>query len=309
MAQLLYGGSFDSLAGQQRGYDELAYQIAEANRRAQQQAEAQRANYDFQNAAAQQAAMERQQSVEQAAQQNYFENVRRQQERAATEGLQQQSLGLEARKLSDVEQQQRDVEAQTKEARKEQQAGQDYSEVVKAIESGAIKDPNQIPQLFPNLNPIQLQRAHAYWQDYNAQLQQQYQAQLSGAGMMNADLAARRKAAVTGVGQPPMIFGRADYEKRLAAAQQPYDEAGVAPIVENPRFAKIAPTVNFDPAAQRFVPNMPAPYQFQPRQTSMTVAPPVAPAAQPPQQFTPGQRVRQDGVVYEFDGKNWNPVE
>lgn len=42
--------------------------------------------------------------------------------------------------------------------------------------------------------------------------------------------------------------------------------------------------------------------------TTATAPMPLSGAAPSPQQFTKGQKVQQNGVTYQYDGQNWNPI-
>jgi hypothetical protein len=287
----VFGNSFDSVAGQKNLYDNMALRIAESDRQARMQADQQ----------AQQNDIFAQRQQEEDARQRADEIFRRQQaavgqqqagQQAATQRYQ---FGAELADKQASEAQRAKEFGQSLDLQKSQVAGNkaepnanaDYNEVVQRIDRGEIDDPNKIPALFPNLNPIQSQQAAEYWKQQNQSQQEGYRGLMATAQAATAAVKANRLAKVD-TGKKTggfMGFGGTKVPPTIADLPTITEDEALSTLASQRQFAHALPTLQWDETAQQFLPivKQPKGYQFP------GVLRGTAPAAVPPPPNLTGQ--------------------
>lgn len=248
----IYGDSFGGVAAQRNYYDSL-------NTRIQQDASKQ-AQEDYQFGVQQQLAQQRQEQENQRQQSaQYYQSVQdaqRQQNQdksAATEAYQFGAGQTERKREFDtnVDLTKKQYDDSTNQAK--------LNAALTSINSGEITDPADIPKLHPELTALQQEQAVAAFNAKNRQDVQAYKNVMGLTPALNSDVAA------------------AIAKKGINLTQDEADAIQGAPKYSKTKGINL---LEWDETSQRFVPNAPTPFGFQP--PSPRSAPVATPAVQTP---------------------------
>lgn len=259
----LFGNNYSDLAQQRLSYDTLNLQTAERDRSARDSA------YQFQAQQQQEANRQAQENSRQSAQQ-YYQSVQDAQRQTnqdqATKTANYQFGVTEADRMASEGERKREFDTNVDLEKKQYDESKNQSKLNSAlasINSGEIQDPADISKLHPELTPLQQEQAAAAFTAKNRQDVAAYKNIVGLTPSLNADVAAELAAKVS-KGEP---------------AKLTQDEADA--IQGAGKYAKVKGInlLEWDDAAQRFVPNASPPYGFQP--PAPRAAPTPAPA--PPQ--------------------------
>lgn len=251
----VFGGSYDAVAGQKNFYDSQNFRAGQEDAARRQAAVDRGQQFQW---AAQQADSAQQQAENERAQADYqAQLIQRQRDQELAQGRYEFGVNLAERKQEEKDKmdfsnrelqwKQNEFDARNKLVNQDS----DYAEAVKVINSGQIDDPTKIAALFPNLSPIQMTKANEYWKTINDAKIQDYKQLYNAANSATAFV----KAAKTIPAKP------AGWLSKGVPASTPMitEDDAVNVLSKNKTYAKLAPQIEWNETDQRFEPIYKAP--------------------------------------------------